>query len=175
MLHNQRDFKATKKQKLLRGGKPSASQRRLLACVPPSDITEDKDLEGKATDRIITGPDIGRETHVMMGGKANREIDQEKWNDGEKRRANEKYFDGRCFSDHAPWRNSNLDTLETRRRKSESDIEFKTALLDQHLSEEEDKKEGEQVTDLLHNKTPCETCQLLLNDEQNNRVICTAF
>lgn len=46
--------------------------------------------------------------------------------------------------------------------------------MDQHLSEGVDQKEGEQDAQLLHNKTPCETCQLLLSDEQNNRVICTA-
>lgn len=175
MLHKQKDFKATKKQKFLRGGKPSSSQRRLLACVPPNDVTENKDVEGEAADCNITGSDIGRKTHVMMGSEADREIDQEKWNDREKRCTNERYVDSRCLSDHTPRRSSNTDTLETGRRKSESDIDFKTELLDQHLSEEEDQKEGELETDLLHNKTPCETCQLLVNDEQNNRIICTAF
>lgn len=144
----QKDFKATKRQKFLRGEKPISSQRRLPTCVPLSDVMEDKDLEG-----------------------AGLEIGKEKLNDTEKRRA---HVDSRCFSDHTPRRNSITDTLQTSRRKSDSDIDLKTELMDQHLSEGVDQKEGEQDAQLLHNKTPCETCQLLLSDEQNNRVICTA-
>ena len=167
----QKDFKATKRQKFLRGEKPISSQRRLPTCVPLSDVMEDKDLEGAGADRNITGSDIDHKTHVMMDGDADLEIGKEKLNGTEKRRA---HVDSRCFSDHTPRRNSMTDTLQTGRRKSESDIDLKTELMDQHLSEGVDQKEGEQDTQLLHNKTPCETCQLLLSDEQNNRVICTA-
>ena len=184
MLYKSKDFKSTKRQKFLRGGKPSSSQRRLLACIPLSDITEENRkrsyLESEAADDIIAGSDIGRKAKSKKGNSADQETEKEKWKHKDKRLANERYVDSRWFSDNANRRNSFKDLSAARRSKSESDIDLNTESTDQNLLEEEMskgnvKKESEKDRHLLRNQTPCEMCQRLLNDVRSNRIICTAF
>lgn len=182
-LHKSKDNKPTKKQKLLRGGKPSSSQRRLLACVPRSDVMEEDRkrsyLGSEAADHNIAGSGCGE--HTLERSNADQKIDQEKWNYADRRlAANERYVDCRWFSDNAPGRNSFKDSSMTRRRKSESDVDINVESINQKLLEEEtlkgnDKKTSEKDKNAMGKGTECETCQRLLNDDKHDRVICTAL
>lgn len=172
-LHKLRDNKQTKRQKLLRGGKSSPSQQRLLACVPQGNVTEENRMRrhfgDEAADHKVPGSDCREQN--LKGRNVDQEIERGKSNN----------VDRRWLSENAPRRNSFDDSLITRRRKSESDIEINTESSDHNLLEEEafkrnDKRQREKDKYMTDKKTDCEACQRLLNGgDKDNKVVCTAL
>lgn len=183
--HKLRNNKQTKRQKILRGGKSSPSQQRLLACVPPRDVRDEncthRHFGDEAADQKVAGSDIACREQSLKSSNVDQEIAREKWNYTDKRLANERHVDSRWVSDNGSGRNSFEDSLITRRSKSESDVDINAESTDRNLLEEEafkrnDTRQREKDKYMTDKQTDCEACQRLLNDgDKDNSVICTAL
>ena len=173
------NHKPNKRQKFVRGRKPSSSQRRLLLCVTPGNITEEKrvrrNLGTMEADQSVMGSNINSWEQGLQRENTENEIEGDESSYADKRLVNERDINCRCFSDNEPQKNSEKDSSTTKRIKSESDVDIDEELAEQKLLLDEtstwiDIKQTKNET-----RNGCETCNRFCNGEKDNRVVCTAL
>lgn len=166
---------------LRHGGNSSPSQQRLLTSIPRSDVTDDN---GKGrhfccedADYKVAGSDIGSRKQSVNGREGK---EREKLNYTGKGLGNERYVESSQLSENSVRRKSIDNSLMTRGRLSESEVDINTESTDHDLLEKEAFRRNDKIpcgeekyrSDTQNN---CETCQGLLNDDKHNKIICTAL
>lgn len=152
--------------------------------IPQSDVRDEngkhRHFGGEAADYKVAGCETGSREQGVKGMKAGQEVEREKLNYTDKRLTNESYVEWRRLGENAVRRKSFDESLRTRERLCQSEVDINVISTDQDLLEEEtfrrnDKIESEEEKCRTDTKNNCETCQGLLSDDKHNRVICTAL
>ena len=165
---------------LRHGGNSSPSQQRLLTSIPRSDVTDDgkgRHFGSEDADYKVAGSDIGSRKQSVEDREGK---EREKLNYTDKGRPNERYVENSRLSENSVRRKSIDNSLMTRGRLTESQVDINTESTDHDLLEKEAFRRSDKIqcgeekyrTDTQNN---CETCQGLLNDDKHNRIICTAL